>query len=424
MKKILLIIKVSFWAIVVIIGLIFYLRAGAQYNTMEVGFYGLSENVESTLIDWLNARNIDWKPVVYDPSIPLEDQLSTPAKQNLLFTTDSKNMDDIAPFVRTAKTDNLLLMPISIRTAIKTGNRLTATPVLLDHFQLSYNVNALRNLSSSIPANFTDFEAVSQNMLNNRQGNTSVAPILCAGGNDDDLVQFFSAMLETMHGVGNYEIAQVYLEQSLQEIRRGDELTTSSFDSFFELGQVYETLRYIAMWKQNGYLSSAWLSLTRDDIERAMTNNSALFAFLPFSAYENLSQTTKNNYAPWYMPSGGIRETRYLVAPSVVVMEFSYVKSPLQSARQSAKKNNLAASIISELVSGFAQAQLSEATNLVPVNATATIQEEGPGETRQLFTLADGIISDIATATFAQQSDKALFAQSLRMKLQEVEREM
>ncbi len=424
MKKIKTIILSIFWVSVISIALFFYLRAGAAYNTMEVGFYGIPENVEATLIDWFNQRNIDWKPVIYDDALPLEDQLQIPVRQNLLFTFDSKNMDDISPYVRTAKTNNLLLMPISIRTAVKTGNRLTATPILLDHFQFSYNINMLRNLGLSIPSNFTDLEATAQTILDNRQGTSAIAPILCAGGNDDDLVQFFSSMVETMHGIENYEIAQAFLEQSIDEVKKSDSIDTSFFDAFFALPQVHDTLQYIVTWERRRFLSSSWLSLTRDDIERAMTNNSAIFAFLPFSAYEALEQGAKNAYAPWFMPSGGTRETRYLVAPSIVVMEFSYVKSPLQSARQSGKKNELASSIIAELVSGFVQSGFSEATQLVPVNATAAIAEEGAGETRQLFTLADGIIPDIATATFARQEDKTLFAQALRNEILRIKSEM
>ncbi len=424
MKKIKLIIQSIFWLAVISIGLFFYLRAGAQYNTMEVGFYGLPESTEAVLIDWLNDRNIDWKPIIYDDSRPLEDQLQVPSPLNLLFTTDSKNMDSIAPYVRTAKTNNLLLMPISIRTAVQTGGRLTATPILLDHFQFSYNVDILRNLAVAIPTNFTDLEVVGQTVINNRAGTSSTAPILCAGGDDTDLIQFFSAMLETMQGIENYEIAQSLLEQAIIDVRGNDLLESTAFDTFFSLPQVANTLQKIVAWERSGYLSSSWLSLSREDITRSMENNSAVFTFLPFSTYETLSQRAKNLYAPWFMPSGGIRETRYLVAPSIVVMEFSYVKSPLQSARQSAKKNNLASSLIGELVSGFVQTELSEATHLVPVNATAMVSEEGTGETRQLFTLADGIISDISTATFVRQGDKIQFAQALRSEISKTRTEM
>ncbi len=424
MKNIKRIIKSFIWLAIIGVALFFYLRIGATYNTMEVGFYGLPENVVNVLTNWLNNRNIDWKSVVFDSSKPLEDQLDVPVQQNLLFTADSMNMDAIAPYVRTAKTQNLLLMPVSIRTAVQTNGRLTATPVLLDHYQLSYNAEALRNAGFSIPTNFIDLEAIAQSLINSRQGTSAVAPILCAGGNDDDLMQFFSAMFETLHGVENYEIAQTILAQTVEGVKGNQLLSGDAFDAFFDVPQVYDTLRYITTWQNRGFLSSSWLNLSRDDIARAMENGTVTFSFIPFSSYELLSENAQNAYAPWFMPSGSQRETRYLVAPSVVVMEFSYVKSPFQSARQSAKKNNLAASIISELVSGFVQAELSDAAGLSPVNATAQVNEMGAGETVQLITLADGIIPDIATATFVRQSDKVQFAQALRMRLLQIESEL
>ncbi len=424
MKNSKTIIKTVTVLILVSIALIAYLRIGATYNTMQVGFYGLEENVVAELTNWLNNRNIDWRPVVFDDSIPLDEQIKVPIQQNLLFTSDSKNMDEIAPFVRTAKTNNLLLMPIPLRISVKTDSRLTATPILLDHFQLSYNVEALREIGATLPTNFTELEAIAQEILNNQQGISSVAPILCTGGNDDDLVQFFSAMLETKHGIENYEIATAFLSVLADDADNADVLGTESLASFFELPQVNDTLQHIISWQNKRFLSSAWLNLSRDDIARAMENESAIFTFGLFSEYEELSTSTKNTYAPWYMPSGGTRETRHLVAPSVVVMEFSYVKSPMQSARQSGKKNDLAASLIAELVSGFVQSELSEATNLVPVNASAMVNEMGAGETRQIFSLSDGIISDIASASFSEKNHKEQFAQALRSEIRRIEQEM
>ncbi len=423
MKNIKLIIKTVIWVSIISVALFFYLQIGATYNTMEVGFYGLPENTVSVITKWLDNRNIDWKPVIFDSSKPLEDQLKAPVQQNLLFTTDGKNMDTIASYVRTAKTNNLMLMPIPIRISVQTGSRLTATPILLDHFQLSYNIEALRNTGYSLPTNFVDFETIAQDLVLGQQGVSSIAPILCAGGNDDDLLMFFTSMIETLHGIDNYEIVQAFLDQLVQEQKGKEIQSTSYFNSFFELPQVEETLEYILLWEQRRFLSSSWLSLSRDDIARAMENETAFFTFMPFSVYETLSQRVKTVYAPWYMPSGGTRDSRYLVAPSVVVMEFSYVKSPFQSARQAGKKNELAASLIEELVSGFVQTELSEESSLVPVNASALIDEMGAGETRQMFSLSDGIIADIGTNTFTRLSDKAIFAQALRDAIQRMESE-
>ncbi len=424
MIKAKVLIKCVIWILIISVGLFFYSQFSSQFNTMEVGFYGVPEEVEVVLSNWLDERNIDWKPVIFDDTIPLEDQLSAPVKQNILFTVDGMNMDSVAPYARTAKTRNLVLMPIPIRTSVQTDSRLTATPILLDHFQLSYNVESLRNMGSSIPTNFIDLESVAQSYIGNRQGTSSVAPILCAGGNDDDLIQFFSAMLETMHGIDNYDIAQLFLAETVASAKKNELLSVSEFNAFFELPQVYDTLQYISTWEIRGFLSSSWLNLSRDDILRAMENKSALFTFVPFSSYENLSQGAKSAYAPWFMPSGSQRESRYLIAPAVVVMEFSYVKSPFQSARQSAKKNNLASSLIEELVSGLVQSQLSTDSNLTPVNASAVIDEMGAGETRQLFSLSDGITPDIAQASFVRQSDRTQFAQALRMMLLQIEEEM
>ncbi len=420
MKKFFIIIKSIFFIGILTVGLTFYVRAGAKYNTMEVGFYGLSDEVIQTLIAWIDERNIDWRPIILDSTKPLDEQIKSPVSYNLLFTSDGKNMDAISPYVRTAKTDNLMVMPVPIRVSVKTGGRLTATPILADHFQLSYNVDVLRQLGATMPTNLIDLESIAQTSLLNPTRGSFSAPILCAGADDDDLIMFFSAMLETLHGYENYEIAQLVLEQTIADLKRNEEVL---FDTFFELPHVYNTLQYISTWENRRLLSSSWLQLSREDVVIAMENKSPVFAFFPFTTYNNLSQGVKNTYATWYMPSGNNRETRYLVAPTVVVMEFSYVKSPLQSARQAAKKNELAASLITELVSGLSQAGLSEGSGLVPLNSTALAPNLPTAETRQIFALSDGIIPDIATAAFDSIEHKNLFARRLRSALVEVKNE-
>ncbi len=414
MKKFLLVIKTVFWVGIVSVGLVFYMRAGAKYDTMEVAFYGLPDEVVQTLVAWIDERNIDWKPVILDPTIPLDEQIKSPVSQNLLFTYDGKNMDTISPYVRTAKTDNLMVMPIPVRVSVITGGRLTATPILANHFQMSYNSDTLRRYGATMPTNIIELEAISQTVLSQQRTGAFTTPILCAGANDDDLIMFFSAMLETLHGYENFEIAQLVLEQSVQDLKRNEEVSSETFDAFFSLPSVYNTLQYINTWEQRRFLSPSWLSVSREDVVNAMENKSPTFVFTPFTLYNNLSQSAKNTYATWYMPSGNNRETRYLIAPTVVVMEFSYVKSPLQSARRAGLKNELASSLITELVSGLSQAELSAESGLVPLNSTALAPDMPTAETRQIFALSDGLIPDIASASFNEVEQRAEFARILR----------
>ena len=386
--------------ILVTVILTLYIMAGAKYNTMKVAFYGLSENVETVLTSWLDERNINWQPVVLDPTIPVNEQIQGPVEENLLFIQDGANLDTVAPLARTAKTSNLMPLTVSLRTSVKTNNRLTATPLLIDHYQMSYNNDKLSELGSAPPTNLTSLEALCETFLENRTDASFSSPIICAGGNDNELSKFFSALLETVTGIDNYSIAQMTLVENPE--------------LFFDLPQVYETLEYIVKLENNGFLSSNWLNISSENLINAVENNSPLFAFMPFSSFQALSESAKSTNEVWYMPSGKNRETRYLIADIVTVMEFSFVKSPLQSARQASVKNELAASIIKELGSGLTQSNISTETNLCPVNASAQIENLQTAETRELLSLADGAIGDLASSTFTTNEQKALFANQIR----------
>ncbi len=405
---------------VLAIALIAYLIAGAKLNTMEVAFYNLPPTVENSLINWLDEKNINWKPVVLDPTKPVNKQITGPVSENLLFIQDGASLDSVSSLARTAKTSKLLLLPMSLRTSVKTGTRLTATPILMDHFQMSYNSDELISLGAIPPTNLTSLDAICEAFLENRTSDSFSAPIICAGRTDNDLVKFFTGLMETRSGAENVIIAQSFLTENID--KKGI-FNTQCLNDFFNLPQVYETVEYIVHLENKGYLSTNWLNFARNHVMDSIENKTSLFAFLPHSEYLLLSKNARNNYETWYMPSGEKRDTRYLVADIVTVMEFSYVKSPLQSARQAGVKNELAASLIKELGSGLTQSHISSQTNLCPVNASTQIENIATAETLEFLTLADGVIGDISKSSFSTIEQQTQFANSLREAIAEMREE-
>ena len=415
MKNGKVIIRTIITLILITIAITMYILAGAKLNTMKVAFYDLPNNVETLLINWLDERNINWEPVLLDSQIPANKQIQGPVEENLLFIQDGANLDTIAPLARTAKSSNLMTLPVSLRTSVKTKNRLTATPILMDHYQMAYNNEKLAELGAMPPTNLVSLEAICDAYIENGDKGSFSSPLTCAGSSDSDLSKFFSSLIETVTGVDNYTISQSFLTNSID---KDGNINTSLLEDFFNLPQVYQTLEYILDLENNRYLSSNWLNITSDNIKNALENSSPLFAFMPFSSFQNSSEKTKEAYEIWYMPSGKNRESRYLIADIVTIMEFSYVKSPLQSARQASVKNELAASLITEFGSSFTQSKISNQAKLCPVNATAQIENRQTAETRELLSLANGVIGDISSSTFTTNEQKSLFANALRQKIE------
>lgn len=420
MKKGKIILRTIIVLVILAVALTAYLIAGAKLDTMEVAFYNLHPTVENTLINWLDEKNINWKPVVLDPTKPVNEQITGPVSENLLFIQDGASLDTVSPLARTAKTSNLMPLPMSLRTSVKSGTRLTATPLLIDHFQMSYNNDELLALGAMPPTNLTSLEAMCEAFLETTNSDSYSAPIICAGRTDNDLVKFFTGLMETLTGAENVIIAQSFLTENIDE---DGIFNTECLNDFFNLPQVYETLEYIVHLENKGYLSTNWLNLARNHVMDSIENKSPLFAFLPHSEYLLLSENAKDDYETWYMPSGDKRETRYLVADIVTVMEFSYVKSPLQSARQAGVKNELASSLITELGSGLTQANLSSQTNLCPVNASTQIENIATAETLEYLSLADGVIGDISSSSFATIELQTQFANYLRTAIEKMREE-
>jgi len=390
-----------------------YMSRSAKEDTMLVAFYDLPSDIVIALTEWIDSRSIDWRPVVLDTNEPLDTYIKVPVRYNLLFTYDSKSMDSVATFALSAETSVLMMMPIPVRISVQTKGRLTATPVLADHFQVSCNIDVLTKQGTSQPGAIYLLEEIATKAM--RESTTSTtAPLLCAGNNDDHLIMLFSSLLETMHGIEVWDAAVLVLEESATSLKESDLITESAFFDFFALPEVYDTLQLLARWRTQGLLPKIWLSLSTEAIASAMGHKIATFVFAPLSFINTLPESTRRQYAPWYMPSGSVTSGRFLTAPLVTVMQFSLVKSPLQSARQASKKANTANFLVRELATSYAQAQLSTATDLVPVNETAKTPDSTVEETREWFAASNGLIPDIARASLALSEERIWFAQTLR----------
>lgn len=410
---------------VVVVGVLttMYIRFSIKENIMRIAFYALPDPVVLALSTWLDDRGMEWESIVLDESQPLDTYVKAPVRYNLLFTYDSKNMDSISSFTRTARTEVLLMMPLPVSLSVQVHGRLVATPLLANHFQISCNTAVLLDQNVSEPLSIVQLENIAKtamrksSMQNGGVSPSITTPFLAAGNDDDHLIMFFSSLLETMSDIENWQMAATVLDNSATVARKGSTQVANTFSDFFALPQVYDTLNLIARWENQGLLSRSWLSQRADDVARVMAQEQVAFVFSPLSFVEGLPADTAKLYSSWYMPSGNNNSARYVTAPIIAVLEFSLVKSASQSTRQAAVKAETANSLINELASSSAQTALSAATKLVPVNSIAEASNELIAKTRQWFVASDGLIPDIARASLVLPEERSQFAQAIRNEL-------
>lgn len=388
-----------------------YIHFSLKTNTVRVAFYGIPKDTAAAFSSWLDGRNVGWTSTFLNANKPLKELITKPTQYDMLFIYDGCNMDSIAPFVRNAETAALQILPPVIRIAVQTNGRLVGTPILIDPFQVFCSKAALDEHKTTDPVSLAQLERLAQKKPDKRK---KAAPFLCAGKNDEHLIMFFSSLLEACAGSAEWEKAASMLSSCVPA--NSAALKPDDFTAFFELKSVRSALERIMYWQQNGFLSEKWLNLSVNEALEAMEKNAPAVVFAPLSFYRSLSEQGEQKYTPWYMPSDKAGAKRFFTAQTIAALQFSVLKSPLQSAAQANNKGSAVRAVIREMVSSPAQTKLFAQTALVPVNSGAK-SDFAAERAQRILSSSDGIVPDIARAALCAQSARSSFAQALRKAL-------
>ena len=369
-------------------------------ETIRVAYYGLPPSLVNGLAGWLDGRGVERKDFILDDSKPLRSQIKKTVHYDLLFIYDGANMDSVNTIVRNAETAALQSLPLPVRISVQTDGRLTGTPVLLDTFQLLYSKSALEEMNASPPSTLARFE--------NLGFSAKPASIfLCAGKDDDHLIMFFSSLLEAQEGIERFDEALLTLKASKD----------NDFAAFFTLDAVWNTLERLGLWQKYGLLPRRWLELKADDLTAVVETEKPLVLFAPLSFFRSLEDSQAQKYSLRFMPAASHRTGRYFTAKTLAALQFSVPKSPLQTAAQATDKLVAGRALIRELTAVPSQTKLAASTRLLPSNSKA--ETDSAAETvLRYISAADGIMPDIAQASFTDATRRKAFAEALRKELQ------
>lgn len=369
-------------------------------ETIRAAYYGLPPSVISALAGRLDECGVERTDFILDASKPLRPQIKKTVQYDLLFIYDGANMDSVNTIVRNAETAALQTLPLPVRISVQTDGRLTGTPVLLDTFQLLYSKAALEEMNASPPSTLARLE----NLGFNAKSKTSV--FLCAGKDDDHLIMFFSSLLEAQEGIERFDEALLRLKASKD----------NDFASFFALDPVWNTLQRIVLWQKYGLLPRRWQDLSAEDLASAAQTENPLVIFAPLSFYRSIEESEAQKYSLRFMPAAPHRTGRYLTAQTLAALQFSVPKSPLQSAAQATNKLSAGRALIRESIAAPSQIKLAASARLLPSNSKAETDEAAQTLWRYI-SAADGIMPDIAQASFTDAAQRKAFAQALRTEL-------
>lgn len=392
-----------------------YAHFSLKTNTVRVVFYDLNETEVAAICSWLDEKGIGYKAAVFDASKPLSALISGSSQYDMLFICDGANMDSMQPIVRNAETAALQILPLPVRIAVQTDRRLIGTPVLLDPFGLLCRKDSFARLNMSEPRSFEQLENAAERRLSlsEREKGTSPAPFVCAGGNDDHLIGFFSSVLEAAEGADALEEAVALLDGQAGNSEKSGQ---NDFSAFFSFEPVNAAVEHLADWQKRGFLSSKWLELTSRETAAAMEASSALIVFAPWSFYGTLNEKIADDYTLWYMPGRAASSKRTAVVRTVAALQFSVPKSALQSAAQARKKLDSVRALIREAVSSISQTKLAQSALLVPVNPNA--ESSLPAALALSYVCAaDAMVPDAAQAALTTKDRRAAFAREIRKRI-------
>ncbi len=386
-------------------------------NVLNVSFYGLDDKtiaaIEQTIIETNTVKNSDvsFEFMQLDVSLPLEGQVG---KSDILFTLAGKNADSIAQ--KSVGVPSVLYnnFPKSIASTGFYQNYAYAVPIVLNHFEISYNTFLLRNYNSGNPFRAFDHLIPFATYVQRSAPQTGY-PFAIAGGDDTTLLLFLSALIESFYGKDGYmkfvEILnenQVQTEEDFLElvqkplIESENKTTQSTVENLFEI---------VHTWKQWRYIHPEWMHLTEKDILDFIDLERPAMIFMPLSFHRTVPFNKIRHYTTSWFPAGQSSVSRSLVIPTVLGIPLT--NKTVEDENDTAKAIN-AQSILAELTTTNIQGTLSDTAELAPAHSTAQALDKQASDLRLWAAASDSLLPSIKESAFVSIDEASMFCEFLR----------
>ncbi len=231
-------------------------------------------------------------------------------------------------------------LPISVRKSTLADGANYALPILLDHFEISYFEPGRKTLGLEIPNNYGALLRYLEAAKKEYE-----IPLLCAGGNDKDLLGFASAMSEILYGADEYK-------KMLELVRESSAMNKNTLPE--SLTRVLDEIRAM---QEKGLLFPKWTKTSMNDIRYFMREGKVAAAAMFLSDRRKIEFNLIKYYSDSFFPRYDNQAEHGIIAPQIVAVLL-------------ASKNN-APLILGQLSSTSAQENLTNISLLAPTAARA-----------------------------------------------------
>ena len=403
LKKLVIYLSCVFIALI----LISLLLLSISSHKTVAAFYGISEPNQKNIQAILQTTSIKknkkkeaYKFVTLDSSISLKRAIKAAGTPDLLFIYDGLNADYAASVSAQKKAgfsaDILNGMYTNVKQTAKTAkNKITAVPILVDHYEI--DVQRAKFESSSISelnvlSDLEEFARISKS--------STLGPVIFAAGNDVELLNVFGALVEAVSGRKAYD-------DGVEKIKKAVSVGKTSQSAFYNLlieltsqgGEWYETAELLKHWSKINIFPKNIYQMQKNDVRAFLESNLSVVAFMSLSDHRSIKRDTISRYNSSFIPGTAVNIPRNLTAPVIYAVQM--------------KKGKQAHSSVMLLADSL-QTSLCGKTGLAPVQKNCPTPDIQSDDVRYLVAASGVPLPALSEAAFTNKPNRSAFAEALR----------
>ena len=367
---------------------------------IKIAFYNVDTKAQEAIKkvvaeEWSDlSSGFEYEFAYLDSSKPADDYLFDDFTIGLLFSDSytSETVQNLA--VKPAETV-YSSMPIAVRSITR-----SAIPIVLDDFEVLYNIKALS-------ANKTSPSPLLDDMLSfaKAAGNGKRFTIGCAGKDDKTLGMLIASCMESFYSDASLE----KLWKAIQNAEKSSD-TSNIFDLVVNAAgneNFKATLDTLCEWKKNGLFHSEWYAMTQQEVEYLMETELFSVVFMPLSVHRTVSFRTIEKYTENFFPAGRVEGASGSRSLIFSILTGTVIKNRFED------KSEVCMQLLTRLTNLQNQATIADATGLAPVSSTAETPDKQASNARLWAAASDKPLHGLNDA-FSKPEAKTAFFNGLR----------
>ena len=367
---------------------------------IKIAFYNLDTKTQEALkkvivAEWENlSTEFAYEFAYLDGSKPADDYLFDDYSIGLLFS-DSYTAEAIQNLAVKPDPAVYSTMPIAVRSITK-----TAVPLLLDDFEVLYNIKALSANSFSPSPLLNETLAFAKTAGSGRRFTVG-----CAGKDDKTLGMLVASCMESFYSDESLE----KLWKAIQNAEKASD-TTDIFENVVEAAgneSFKVTLDTLCQWKKSGLFHSEWYAMTQQEVEYLMETELFSVVFMPLSVHRTVSFRTIEKYTESFFPAERVEGASTGRSLIFSILTGTVIKNRFED------KSTVCMELLTKLTSLQNQATIANSTGLAPVSSTAETPDKQASNARLWAAASEKPLHGLNDA-FTKPEAKTAFFNGLR----------